>query len=104
MFPVRFEVKVNDTLQCIAGMSTGGYIWAGVEGEDLPVSGDGASMRGTPGGKALNLNIGGLTDSDRLVKWSSTTLKPGDVIQIRILPVGDFDQPTVIHDENEEED
>ena len=100
--PVRLEVSVNSVVRCVGGIGDFGVLsaivgWVKRRSERIhpevrsATDFDEAEMLK----QRIDVQFGGLDSStDRHVQWLNEELKPGDVVTIRVLGEGEFDQPT----------
>jgi hypothetical protein len=89
---IAFEVQINDEKVCTAGLGDFGVLTA-----VLSWVGSRASEQ-SPGGEALTLHVGGLTDSqkgvDQFVDWVKNFLAVGDEVKIKIIETSEADEPS----------
>ena len=98
---IRFEVSVNGAVRCVAGVGEYGVLsaivgWLRRAPDKIPERArqrEGFSEQEWLEQK-IDLNLGGLDSaSDTHVSWLAETLKPGDVVTIRVLGAGPCDAP-----------
>ena len=98
---IAFEVLVNGTRLCVAGIGESGVLTSMVvfaAGQRLVDESSSAEERGTK-----HLRIGGwkktADDSSRQCEWLKRTLSVGDEVVLRILEVDTVDEPSQVHEE-----
>ena len=87
---IAFEVQINGQKVCTAGLGDFGVLTA-----VLSWVGSRASEK-SPGGEALTLHVGGLTDNqksvDEFVEWVKDLLTVGDEVKIKIIETSKADE------------
>ena len=99
--PVRLEVSVNGTVRCVGGVGDFGVLSAIVGWVKRRSDRIHPDVRSAPDfdeagmlKQRIDVQFGGLdSSSDQHVHWLNEELKPGDVVTIRVLGEGEFDQP-----------
>ena len=98
----RFEVRVNGTLLCVAGMPEPGVLQATLEADDWA---EGYLPVGTPiepDETKCGLTVGGMTQDDQMLEWNRVRLQPGDEVTVRVLPSGEAEEPKLYRYDIEE--
>ena len=98
---IRMEVSVNGVVRCVGGVGDFGVLntivtWVRRRPEmihptlrDIPEFNEADALK-----EELDVTLGGLDSTlDNQLDWLKESLKPGDVVTIRLLPEGDYDAP-----------
>jgi len=99
--PVRLEVSVNGKVRCVGGIGEFGVLSAIVGWVKRMADRVHPDVRAEPTydeadmlAQRIDVQFGGLDSAtDRHVSWLNEQLKPGDVVTVRILGEGEFDEP-----------
>ena len=100
--PIRLEVSVNGEVRCVGGIGEFGVLSAIVGWVKRRADRVHPDVRTDPTydeaqmlAQRIDVQFGGLDSStDRHVSWLNEQLKPGDVVTVRILGEGEYDEPT----------
>ena len=100
--PIRMELSVNGEVRCVGGVGEFGVMnvilsWVrrrlDMVHPDLrnsPSFDEGEALR-----EQLDVEFGALDSTlQKHVRWLKESLKPGDIVSVRILPEGEYDEPS----------
>jgi len=98
---VRLEVSVNGEVRCVGGVGDFGVLsaivgWVRRHPDRIhpDVRSDSEFDEAEMLKERIDVQFGGLDSrTDRHVHWLAECLKPGDVVSIRILAEGEYDDP-----------
>jgi hypothetical protein len=98
---IRFEVSINGVVKCVVGIEEFGVLSAIVGWVKRSPKNISTGMRAKDGfneagflEEKIGLHVTGLdSPTDKHFQWLEETLRPGDVVSVKVLGEGEYDVP-----------